>query len=283
MHGNGPERGGGGPGCLYLKTDGNQLASFTLHGSFSHVPQTRQGLVEIAQLRDPLGTPARRGNMQDPRDTIRLAAKDDSLTKIRSELARFAAETFSDAGQEIHVLGSLNRSDETVAVAILLRIASQLVSASADMLIDGRPYAAAALVRQIVEVEYLAWAIATREGDGERWLRSDRRQREEFFTPAKLRKAAQGTFRGKDYSYHCELGGHPVPSGASGLLDGDPAVNQLLLADMLGHAGRIWDHLADWSRGSSNGTPILTRRRQMWERFSKWKSLDPMVDLPPPP
>ena len=234
--------------------------------------------------------------MQDIRDTIRLASKDDSLAKIRSELAHFAAETFSDAGQELHVLGSLIGSDradsvspsepgrdETVAVAMLLRIASQLISASADMFIDGRAYAAAALIRQIVEVEYLTWAIATREGDGERWLRSTRRQREKFFTPAKLRKAAQGTFRGKDYGYHCEIGGHPVPWGASGLLDGDPAAQQLLLSDMLGHTGRIWDHLADWARGNSNSAPILTRQQKMLERFSKWKSLDPIVDLPPPP
>ena len=233
--------------------------------------------------------------MQDLRDKIRLAAKDDSLTELRSELAHFTAETFSNVGREIQLSGcliGLDRSDgispfghgndETVAVSMLLRIATQLVSASADMFMDGRPYAAAALLRQIVEIEYLAWAIATREGDGERWLRSTRQQREAFFTPAKLRKAAQGTFRGKNYGYHCELGGHPVPAGASGLLRDDPATNQLLLADMLGHAGRIWDHLADWARGSPNGAPILAHGRRMWERFSQWKSLDPLVGLPPP-
>ena len=233
--------------------------------------------------------------MQDLTETIRLAARDDSLTKLRGELAHFTAETFSCVGQEIHLLGHLigsdradglsplgHGSDETVAVSMLFRIASQLVSGSADMFMDGRPYAAAALLRQMVEIEYLAWAMATREGDGERWLRSDRRQRESFFTPAKLRKAAQGTFRGKDYGYHCELGGHPVPR-ASVLLDGDPTVPQLLLADMLGHAGRIWDHLADWARGNTSGAPVLTRQRQMLEKFSEWKSLDPMAGLPPPP
>src|ERR1700730_3113518 len=67
------------------------------------------------------------------------------------------------------------------------------------------------LLRQMVEIEYLAWAVETRGGDGERWLRSDQQQRQSFCTPVKLRKAAQGRFRGKDYGYHCELGGHPVP------------------------------------------------------------------------
>lgn len=124
--------------------------------------------------------------------------------------------------------------------------------------------------------------MATREGDGARWLRSDHQERESFFTPAKLRKAAQGTFRGKDYGYHCEMGGHPVP-GASVLLDGDPAVRQLLVADMLGHVGRIWDHLTDWARSAGSGAPVLTRHRQMVEKFSEWTASDPLAQLPPPP
>lgn len=229
------------------------------------------------------------------REVAQLATRDYSLAKLRRELAHFAVKIFADTGQELHVHGHVigsdraegrspfgHGSDETVAVSMLLRIASQLVSGSADMFMDGRPYAAAALLRQMVEIEYLAWAMATREGDGARWLRSDRHERESFFSPGKLRKAAQGTFRGKDYGYHCEMGGHPVPK-ASVLLDGDPAVPQLLLADMLGHVGRIWDHLADWARGSGSGAPVLTRHRQMVEKFSEWKSLDPLAQLPPPP
>ncbi len=232
---------------------------------------------------------------QDVKETIRLAAKDDSLANLRTELAQFTAKTFSDAGQEMFLIGHFlgtdhtssvspfgHRSDETVAVSMLLRMATQLVSGSAELLIDGRPYAGAALVRQIVEIEYLAWAMATRDGDGERWLRSNHRQRESFFSPAKLRKAAQGTFRGKDYSYHCELGGHPTPH-VSLHLDSNPALPQLLLSDMLGHAGRIWDHLAHWGRDSTNGGPILNRHQQMLKRFSEWKSLDPLAELPPPP
>jgi hypothetical protein len=75
---------------------------------------------------------------------------------------------------------------------MILRIGSQLVSASVDLFTDGRTYAAAALTRQLVEVEYLAWAFETRDEDAARWLRSDRAEREAFFTPRKLRLAAQG-------------------------------------------------------------------------------------------
>ncbi len=238
---------------------------------------------------------AEQKNLQVVKDTIRLAAGDKVLMQLRSELAHFAAKTFGASGTELHALGHIlgtdridgtspfgHGSDETVAVSMLLRIATQLVSASADLFLDGRPYAAAALLRQIVEIEYLAWAMETRDSDGERWLRSDRSLRESFFTPAKLRKAAQGKFRGKDYGYHCEMGGHPVPV-ASILLGNDTAMPQLLLVDLLGHAGRIWDHLVGWANASSHGVPILSRSQQMSEKFGEWKSLDPLAALPPPP
>jgi len=235
------------------------------------------------------------GNIQPIRDTISLAANDKKLRKQRDELAHFSSEIFMSAGTELHVLGHVvggdridgvspfgHGSDETVAVSVLLRIASQLVSSSADLFEDGRKYAAAALLRQMVEIEYLAWAMETRDREGERWLRSNRQQRESFFTPAKLRKAAQGKFRGKDYGCHCELGGHPVP-GAGVLLGDDSVVSQLLLADLLGHAGRIWDHLIGWARKSSNGEPILSRSLEMSERFGAWKSKDSLAELPSPP
>src|SRR5580704_17087928 len=93
------------------------------------------------------------------RDVVALAAKDEGLVRCRRELAQFGSEVFLAAGMELHVLGHIvgsdmaggvspfgHGSDETVAVFVLLRIASQLLSASADLFADGRQYAAAALL-----------------------------------------------------------------------------------------------------------------------------------------
>lgn len=234
-------------------------------------------------------------DQQKYKEMMYSAARDASQVALRFELARFFGKTVVVAGEELHVLGYIvgpdraaghspfgNGSDETVAVSILLQVAGQLVSASTDLFDDGRLYAAAALLRQLVEVEYLAWAFETKNGEAERWLRSTKQERESFFTPAKLRKAAAGKFRTQDYGYHCELGGHPVP-GSRLLLGRSPETSQLLLSDLLGHAGRIWEHFAGWAKDNPNGTPILSRTEQLRKRFSAWKLGDRLVDLPPPP
>lgn len=243
------------------------------------------------EMDKPQGTKAR---IELTKEAITAAAKDEALSACRYGLAQFSSATFREAGEELLVLGHLlgtdrvrgvspfgHGNDETVAVSVLLRIGSQLISASADLFADGRSYAAAALVRQMVEIEYLAWAFETRDGDAERWLRSDKEERQNFFTPAKLRAAAQGRFRGKDYGHHCEMGGHPVPT-AGILLSGDSAIPQLLLSDVLGHVGRIWDHLVGWARGNEDGGSILARSRPMSAQFQEWKAQDTLVDLPPP-
>jgi hypothetical protein len=152
-------------------------------------------------------------------------------------------------------------SDETIAISVLLRIGSQLISASADLFADGRAYAAAALTRQLVEIEYLAWAFEVRDRDGERWLRSTRQDRESFFRPSKIRAAAGGHFRGQDYWRHCELGGHPVPSGTALLHDQEPELGQLMLADMLVRAALDWEAADRLVKAASTLAEHLRRRR----------------------
>lgn len=216
-------------------------------------------------------------------DLIRSGAADESLRKQRHDLAINFSNSFSEAGHRLMTCNRPNGSDEIVGVSALLLMAGQLVSASADLLTQGRPYAGAALLRQIVEIEYLSWAFETRYRDAERWLQSDKAQRETFFRPAKLRKAAQGKFRGQDYGYHCELGGHPVPTGIALLVE-DDASSQLLLSDLVGHAGGIWNHFAGWARQNGQYAAIFpSDRPSIPEQFNKLMAIDPLCKLPPPP
>ena len=228
------------------------------------------------------------------RESIRAAALDPEIIELRMRLAAFTAKTFLDVGTKLHVFGHLlgpdrksgaspfgHGDDAAVAVSLILRIGSQLVSGSADLFASGRNYAGSALIRQLVEVEYLAWAFETKNEEAARWLRSDREERHAFFTPAKLRKAADGRFRSVDYGYHCEMGGHPVPDSWR-LLTEDAAVAQLMLSDCLGHSGRIWDHVAQWAQGYILADMVASSADDMLARYSEWKRADALTELPPP-
>jgi hypothetical protein len=226
---------------------------------------------------------------------MRKAAVQDDQIAMRMGLARLTSDVFTIVGNELHAAGHLvgtdrrdgkspfgHGDDRTVAVAMLLRIAGELVSVSSDTLNTGRHYAGSALVRQLVEVEYLAWAFETNNEDASRWLRSTKDERLKFFSPAKLRAAADGRFRSIDYSYHCELGGHPVP-GSWVLLNGDVAIAQLMLSDCLGHAERIWVHTGQWASDHGFGGIILKFLPEMAQRYAGWHQQDDLLSLPPPP
>lgn len=229
------------------------------------------------------------------KSVIRAAALDPAVVTIRMELAHYTSDTFLHVGRQLHVLGHISGTDRreglspfghgddaAVAVSTLLRIGGELISGSADVINNGRHYAGAALIRQLVEVEYLAWAFETNDDEAARWLRSTRAERQSFFTPAKLRKAAGGHFRSIDYGYHCECGGHPTPSSWM-LLNDDGAMSQLMLSDGLGHTGRLWDHVVRWAIQQKVGQFILSKADDMLKRYSAWKVADALTLLPPPP
>ena len=143
-------------------------------------------------------------------------------------------------------------------------------------------YSASALVRQLVEVEYLAWAFEDDPTEAKKWIHSNKKDRINFFTPAKLREAARDRFRGKDYGYHCELGGHPVP-GAKNLLVNSDNIGQLMLSDMLGHTWRIWDHFFQWAMKSYTNHPIMRWALLLIKNYENWERRDLLTKLPPPP
>ena len=222
-------------------------------------------------------------------ENVKAASQDVTFVKMRHDLASFTAQVFGDAGTELQAIGHMfgshrvngespnqNGDDDVYAIGLLMRIAGQLLSASNDLFADGRQYAAAALLRQLVEVEYLAWAFETRDKDAQKWLRSTYQERKSFFTPAKLRDAAGGKFQGRDYGHHCELGGHPVPRAAK-LFKGDIVYTQMMLVDMLGHVGRTWAHLLGWAGDNEWSAPIRNRKSEMHSRFDAWNSTDPLV------
>jgi hypothetical protein len=154
------------------------------------------------------------------------AGEDKKGIASRRELCQAVAFAFTKVGEGLWLCGYVigpDRvegespfgfgSDATVGLGTVVQIAGELSSGVAALLDQGNRYAAAALLRQLVEVEYLTWAFAEDEDEAMHWIRSNREQRMRFWTPGHIRKRAGDRFRGSDYALHCEAGGHPTPEG----------------------------------------------------------------------
>jgi len=213
----------------------------------------------------------------------------------REELVDALAVTLIDAATRMGVYAMVFRfprydgapasdvgQDDMEGLATVVAIAGSLVSACADLLRAGNQYAAWALIRQLVEVEYLAWAFAESRRDASDWLNSDRDQRLQLWQPRHLRRVSAGRFGAEDYSVHCEFGGHPTPE-ARNLLPG-PSQGQVEVGwhELCFHGDQIWE----WASAALGATDIgrvavtsaigvkrLERARRTWRKHDKLRAL----------
>ena len=158
-------------------------------------------------------------------ELLRRFAPDPDLCSLRKTTITGVADRLEESGIMLQALGSADEAasdvsrtagsdyEAVLAVGVLTRIAAELVGVSGRLLSGSHHYAGAALLRQIVEVEYLTWAFANNERDAVDWLDSTHQERMSLFTPARLRDLSDGRFNARDYQHHCEQGGHPVPLG----------------------------------------------------------------------
>ncbi len=171
-------------------------------------------------------------------------------------------------------------SDAIRAVSLLLQMGGELAAAAGRLLSEGEHYAGAALVRQVVEIEYLTWTFKEGHRSASKWLRSTHEERREIFTPAQLRKTSKGRFLGKDYRDHCEQGGHPVPKGSFLLDSRSPGSAQVLLVDLICHCWRTWDQVVRWSTEIPDASmAVLDPGNEISARLNKWGQRDPIYEL----
>ena len=124
--------------------------------------------------------------------------------------ARLGAGDVQDASAADQAAADPVRRRSFVAVGLVAQISSELVSGALLLFRNGNEYAASALVRQLIECEYLLRAFGLNFAEAARWHDANDSERWDF-TPSKLRKI--GGFDRKEYAVHCESGGHPHPSG----------------------------------------------------------------------
>lgn len=143
--------------------------------------------------------------LEEARRLVATLAADDAANEGRIALCDDIAVALRSLGEVLWVGGySIGSdrvagsspfgfgSDAMVGLATITQIGGELGTGVVSLLRAGNRYAAAALLRQIVEVEYLAQAFADDERIAMEWLHADRAERRRFWTPAALRDRSRG-------------------------------------------------------------------------------------------
>ena len=227
-----------------------------------------------------------------------LTAESDTTGQRSRELVAHAlGVTFRDSGELLWVggytLGADRREgtspfgfgdDATVGLAVVIQVAGELTRGASDLLQRDNRYAAAALIRQLVEVEYLAWAFAEEPAEAADWMRSTKADRFDRWLPRHLRRRSDGRFPDADYTDHCERGGHPTPNARSllpGHESGDAAGRWWF--DLASHGVSTWDYALAATRDSkldlSEQLDEVAARHGLLEAVDQWRESDPLGAL----
>jgi hypothetical protein len=137
------------------------------------------------------------------------------------------------------------------------QMAAELVEGATTLFEKEMWYSGAALVRQVVEIEYILFLFAHDPTEADKWLLKKPEEARSFFSPAAMRERSKGRFNAAEYSAHCGLGGHPRKQGVLLLkdwmtvIDGasdEESIPVALWVDLAEHAIRIWNHFAEGVR-----------------------------------
>ena len=234
--------------------------------------------------------------MEDPAFIRRLlvdADADPFAGESRQGLCRILAQVFSESGALLwvggYIIGPDRKegrspfgfgSDSTVGLATVAQVAGQLAAGTAQLLDSDNRYAACALLRQMVEVEYLAWAFAEEQEEAASWLRATRENRLRMWQPKHLRDRSDGRFRAGDYGRHCEVGGHPTPEARVLLPDrGDQVPTAFWWIELATHGLSAWEYLLVGAENAGYGAELtaVAERQHLPEAAASWRESDRMA------
>ncbi|MFI6161683.1 hypothetical protein ACIA59_17260 [Micromonospora haikouensis] len=215
------------------------------------------------------------------------ALSDEQARRARREVCAHAAMSMANLGSEARRFATESRGNADQARCMLAAgltgaIGCELLSGIVALASGRWAYGAAALVRQLVEVEYLAWAVGHDPSDAIEWLKSTKQQRLARWQPGKIRGRADGRFPNTDYGYHCEAGGHPTPEAARTILDNRDAWVEIALYEAAHHGSNAWHYLV--GAFQDFGIPLsdsLDRNHGALDAaIGEWRRLDRLTELP---
>jgi hypothetical protein len=146
-------------------------------------------------------------------DQFLRGLRDPTAQSAREQYCRSCASAIESCGNVLWAFG-LAEEDVRRATAMVLQMAGSLALGSIAMLEAENWYASSALVRQLIETEYLLFRFATDPTEATRWLSATSTEIRRLFGPGAMRKRSDTKFRVEEYAAHCDHGGHPNPRSA---------------------------------------------------------------------
>jgi len=196
--------------------------------------------------------------------------------RAREDACRVTAAGLANVGETLLVGGWLLRDGAARAIAVLVQVAGELAGSAVTLLDSERTYGAAVLIRQLVEVEYLAYCVSTDSALAEQWLTSSQEDLRRLFQPAAMRGRSGGVFRDEEYWTHCELGGHPNPKARVLLPGREGAVDaRWMWADLAQHLDRLWSFVIDAVTAADLGRALPEDScSEVTESLAAWRAAD---------
>ncbi|WP_280294397.1 hypothetical protein [Nocardia abscessus] len=196
---------------------------------------------ESVQISDKEGVEA---NMEeyaaDPK--MRQSRVDAAVSLVRA--MRAAAGSLRNRAADMHEQGRIQERDSYEGVSRVTMTAAALGAGAIHLIDVDNHYPAYALLRQVVETEFVLWKFQHDPSSVAAWLNSDREKREQGWKPSRIYRDVDNDYRQKDYSGHCELGGHPTPTGTLLVMQQPSAVAEAsLFGDLINHLKEAHAHV----------------------------------------
>jgi hypothetical protein len=211
------------------------------------------------------------------------ALADNDAHRVRTAFARATTAALLHVGQVLDVGAGMLADDSARALSLVVRMGGQLASGACTLLDSGNAYAAAALARQFVEMDYLLWTFADNPQDMAGWLHASRNQLSKRFQPSTMRERSNGAFRAAEYRSHCEHGGHPNRS-AWFLVSDSPPLDLVRAGwvDLGHHLERAWALLVRACAGVGYESATHHHADAIEQVRSAWHAADVLADRLPP-
>ena len=219
-------------------------------------------------------------------DEYRKLLLEPSAQQARREACRTCADQIQNCGNVLWAFGVVD-DPRRRALATVLQIGGSIARGNVAMLDAENWYAAAALSRQLVEVEYLVWLFGTHPSETEAWLSATQEDLRRIYIPSAMRRRSEGRFRDQEYWSHCELGGHPNPKAAfllpEHILPSDTLplpTPELMWVDLGQHLERLWSFAEVAARTLVLDTVkiVADAKREIENALRHWHEQDACAD-----